>query len=53
MNIYSLLSVFDTPTVVFISLFCTHTFYVSSLVFEQFCWLINQDNNVFIPMTVS
>lgn len=53
MNKYSLLSVFYTPAVVFISLFYTisHTFYVSFLVFEQFHWLINQVNNVFMLMT--
>lgn len=45
---------FYTPAVVFISLFWTvpRSFYVSSLVFEQFHWLINQDNNVFILMTL-
>lgn len=54
MNKYSLLSLFYTPAVVFISLFCTisRTFSVSSLVFEQFHWLIKQDNNVFIPRTL-
>lgn len=54
MDKYSLLSVFYTPAVVFISLFWTvpRSFYVSSLVFEQFHWLINQDNNVFILMTL-
>lgn len=51
MNKYSLLSCFFyTPAVVFISLFWTisRTFYVSSLVFEQFHWF----NNVFILMTL-